>query len=243
MAMEHSCATPLFNEIDSTPIPQELKENEEYHLRLCLCPLCKHGMEVFGAKRPVSWILICRVIIYSLMELHKGTIYFSLKDDIHGFVAEHWHIFGQLDQFKTTPTRWKKAFLDGLSHSPYFQSGTLTLKKPNFWKLRRKDCPWTKQKKCNIIEDDDEQNQTFLPQTSESSPMPDLGGAPTRDNAKEFLKISLEFTKQQLEKCGTVCGNLSSDPTLSQNMKTLIEQFNWIKSTIGVVSANVEVSL
>ena len=144
-----------------SPIDKEnSNQDEKYHLKLCLCPLCKNGMDVFGTKRPVSWILILRTIIYSLMELRKGVVYFSLKDDIHVFVRDHWQFFGELDQFKTNPQRWKKAFLDGLSHSPYFQSGTLTLKKPNFWKLRRTDCPWIKQKRINMKEeiDEDEEN-------------------------------------------------------------------------------------
>ncbi|EDR25268.1 hypothetical protein EDI_034410 [Entamoeba dispar SAW760] len=243
--IEH-CTTPIFNEYDSTPIPLEIPENEEYHLKLCLCPLCKHGIEVFGSKRPVSWILICRIIIYSLMEIHKGVLYFSLKDDIHGFVATHWHIFGQLDQFKTSPNRWKKAFLDGLSHSPYFQSGTLTLKKPNFWKLRRRDCPWIKQKRCNIIEDEDDQeiNQSlFLPQTTESSPIPDLNGIPTFDNAKEYLKMSFEYAKAQLNKCQLVCQNLEKDSQITQNMKMITEQLNYIHMSLNVIVTNIENSL
>ncbi|EDR29305.1 hypothetical protein EDI_213800 [Entamoeba dispar SAW760] len=251
--MERPCNTPVFNEVDSTPIPPEIPEEEEYHLKLCLCPLCKHGMEVFGVKRPVSWILICRVILYSLMELHKGTVYFSLKDDIHGFVAAHWHIFGQLDQFKTNPNRWKKAFLDGLSHSPFFQSGTLTLKRPNFWKLRRKDCPWVKQKKSSLVEENDDQGikeakeeiqqQNSFFQAIGDSPMLEFNGIPTRDNAKEFLKTSVENTKNQLDKCQIICQNLSKDPQLNQNMKMINDQLNWIHNSLNVISANIETTL
>ncbi|KAL7711801.1 Uncharacterized protein QTN25_010551 [Entamoeba marina] len=92
-------STPCFCELHSTPIYDEPRENDSiYHLRLCLCPLCKNGIKVFGEKRPVSWIMICRVILYSLMETNKGKVYFSLKDDIHSFVFDHWYIFGELDQ-------------------------------------------------------------------------------------------------------------------------------------------------
>ena len=148
---------PVFNEVlPPTNYPQDSLDSDKSRNKLCLCPLCKNGMEVFGKKRPVSWILILRTIIYSLMDLNKGTIYFSLKDEIHPFVEEHWKFFGELDQFNQTETRWKKAFLDGLSHSPFFQSGTSKFGKPNFWKLRRTDCPWIKQKRINMKEMDDE---------------------------------------------------------------------------------------
>ena len=262
--MDHPVNTPIFNEVDSTPIPPELKENEEYHLKLCLCPLCKHGMEVFGPKRPVSWILICRVIIYSLMEMRKGVVYFSLKDDMHGFVADHWHIFGQLDQFKTNPNRWKKAFLDGLSHSPFFQSGTLTLKKPNFWKLRRTECPWIKQKKnAGVInkEIDEEINKRereqierdsrkidIQPQfgfinSKENSPMPDFRQMHSIDQTKEFIKNTIDHCKVQLDKCSSVCANLSHNPNLNENMKKICDQFNWVHTALNTIAANIETTL
>ncbi|ELP85366.1 hypothetical protein EIN_086380 [Entamoeba invadens IP1] len=245
--MENSCNTPIFNEIDSTPIPPDIEGDKEYHLKLCLCPLCKHGMEVFGAKRPVSWIMICRVILYSLMEIHKGTVYFSLKDDIHGFVAQHWHIFGQLDQFKTNPNRWKKSFLDGLSHSPFFQSGTLTLKKPNFWKLRRRDCPWVKTKKTELTETDDAEakDEKKTPRKSAilKSPTLDPQTITTKENAREFLRESVERMKTQLDKCHEVCQELVKDPTHANEMKMIDDQLNYVHNSLNVVSANLEMTL
>ena len=52
------------------------KSTTPTQLKLCLCPVCNKGREIFGEKRPISWILIIRIIIYSLMEINKGKIYF-----------------------------------------------------------------------------------------------------------------------------------------------------------------------
>ena len=215
-------------------------ENEVYHLKLCLCPLCKNGIEVFGNKRPVSWILICRVILYSLMDIHKGTTYFSLKEDIHRFVADHWYIFGKLDQFKTNPNKWKKSFLDGLSHSPYFQSGTMTLKKPNYWKLRRRDCPWMKTKKFYATEEEEEEefDPNMISTSKDGSPSPDLIEPPSRDRMKDYLTNKIEQSKTNLMNCGRICDSLVAEGNGA--MKEVSSSLKYILSALDAISSSID---
>ncbi|KAL7713001.1 Myotubularin phosphatase domain-containing protein [Entamoeba marina] len=135
----HGC--PVFNQFDSTP-----DENPaDYRLKLCFCPLCTYGKKAFMMKDNrgiVSWQHICRVILFSLTVRESPKTFFSLKGDMLWFVNDHWYLFSQLNQFKTNPNKWKKAFLDALSHSTFFESGTGALKKPGYWKLTNTATPW-----------------------------------------------------------------------------------------------------
>ena len=152
--------------------------------------------------------------------------------------------------------------MDGLSHSPYFQSGTLTLKKPNFWKLRRTECPWIKQKKHNVvinkeIEDEKDdipentqvaqqteiQNQMRFINSNENSPMPDFSQVRSNDQTKQFIKTTIDSCKQQLDKCASLCQNLSINPHLNDNMKKICDQFNWVHNALNTISANIETTL
>ncbi|EDR22322.1 hypothetical protein EDI_300520 [Entamoeba dispar SAW760] len=133
--------SPIFNEIDSTPI----ENSSEYKLKLCFCPLCSSGITALGntdSRGIVSWQHICRVILFSLTVKESPKKFFSLKGDMLWFVVDHWFLFGKLYQFRTNPNKWKKAFLDALSHSTYFESGTGFLKKPGYWKLTNTATPW-----------------------------------------------------------------------------------------------------
>ncbi|ELP94169.1 hypothetical protein EIN_185760 [Entamoeba invadens IP1] len=132
---------PQFRDSDSTPISREITSKQ---LQLCLCPLCLNGIPPCADTKTqlVSWIHIIRIILYSLNKLRPNTEYFTLKKDIYGYVAEHWYIFSTLKQFVTSPTKWKKSFLDALSHSPYFESGYNAFKTTGYWKLRILDNPW-----------------------------------------------------------------------------------------------------
>ena len=112
------------------------KEIESKQLQLCLCPLCINGLQNNdGSSQLISWIHIMRVILYSLTKLHPSIEYFTLKKDVYGYVYSHWHIFGKLKQFVDKPNKWKKAFLDALSHSPYFESGYNLYRTTGYWKL------------------------------------------------------------------------------------------------------------
>ncbi|BFU20467.1 hypothetical protein EHI8A_029590 [Entamoeba histolytica HM-1:IMSS-B] len=133
--------SPIFNEIDSTPI----ENSSEYKLKLCFCPLCSTGITALGntdGRGIISWQHICRVILFSLTVKENPKKFFSLKGDMLWFVVDHWFLFGKLHQFRTNPNKWKKAFLDALSHSTYFESGTGFLKKPGYWKLTNTAAPW-----------------------------------------------------------------------------------------------------
>ncbi|KAL7720975.1 Uncharacterized protein QTN25_002178 [Entamoeba marina] len=133
--------TPEFDEIDSTP-----KNIDSNHLNLCFCPFCNKGVsmvnEMSKDNKIISWILLCRCILYSLTVLNTPKLYFSLKTDIYWFIVNHWYIFGTLSQFRTSPSKWKKSLLDALSHSSCFESGTASLKKTGLWKLTRLESPW-----------------------------------------------------------------------------------------------------
>ncbi|EDR28563.1 hypothetical protein EDI_338160 [Entamoeba dispar SAW760] len=134
--------SPIFNEIDSTP-----EEIGDYHLKLCFCPFCQSGIKSMGLdkkdnKKVISWQLLCRSILYSLSIVNAPRVYFSLKKDIYWWIVDHWYCFGSLQQFKTSPSKWKKSLLDALSHSSFFESGTITLKKTGMWKLSHIIAPW-----------------------------------------------------------------------------------------------------
>ena len=68
--------------------------------------------------------------------------YFNLKKDIYGYVEDHWYLFSQLNQFISPAKKWKKSFLDALSHSNFFQNGQEIYKTTGYWKLTIKDNPW-----------------------------------------------------------------------------------------------------
>ncbi|KAL7715920.1 Uncharacterized protein QTN25_006615 [Entamoeba marina] len=112
--------TPEFDEIDSVSMVNEMSKDNKI----------------------ISWILLCRCILYSLTVLNTPKLYFSLKTDIYWFIVNHWYIFGTLSQFRTSPSKWKKSLLDALSHSSCFESGTASLKKTGLWKLTRLESPW-----------------------------------------------------------------------------------------------------
>lgn len=133
------------NHFEFKPIDEKTKQKEieSRQLKLCLCPLCMNGIEQNeGSNQLISWIYIMRVILYSLTKLHPAIEYFTLKKDVYGFVYSHWHIFGRLKQFVDKPNKWKKAFLDALSHSPYFESGFNLYRTTGYWKLVLKRNPW-----------------------------------------------------------------------------------------------------
>ncbi|EAL45382.1 hypothetical protein KM1_108190 [Entamoeba histolytica HM-3:IMSS] len=136
--------SPIFNEIDSTP-----EETGDYHLKLCFCPFCQFGIKSMGLdkkenKKIISWQLLCRSILYSLSVVNAPRVYFSLKKDIYWWIVDHWYCFGSLQQclLKTSPSKWKKSLLDALSHSSFFESGTVTLKKTGMWRLNQIIAPW-----------------------------------------------------------------------------------------------------
>ena len=118
------------------------REQQTKRLELCLCPLCINGIGHEGNTQMISWIYIMRVILYSLTKLYPSIEYFTLKKDIYGYVNTHWHIFGKLRQFTDKPNKWKKAFLDALSHSPYFESGINLYRTTGYWKLMLNSNPW-----------------------------------------------------------------------------------------------------
>ena len=139
--MESVRGIPQFDTVTSVPI----EDSSSYHLKLCFCPLCQVGIEVLQSKASkgiISWQYICRVVLFCLSVKHKPQTYFSLKNDMMWFISDHWYIFKNLKQFNCSPNKWKKAFLDSLSHSAYFESGTQTLKHSGYWKLTNIASPW-----------------------------------------------------------------------------------------------------
>ncbi|EMS11611.1 hypothetical protein KM1_094550 [Entamoeba histolytica HM-3:IMSS] len=117
---------------------------------------------------------------------------------------------------------------------------------------------WTERKVGNVLFDSDIDNwnrntsiqkdqdinqSLLLPQTTESSPIPDLNGIPTSDNTKDYLKMSVEYAKAQLNKCQLVCQNLENDSQIAQNMKMITEQLNYIHMSLNVIVTNIENSL
>ncbi|KAL7720235.1 Fork-head domain-containing protein [Entamoeba marina] len=139
---------PVFDPVDSTP---SVEENEPYHLKLCFCPLCTKGMSVLSRERSrnvISWQYLCRIIFYCLFTIHKKNGYFSLKYDVHWFIVDHWYLFGQLEQFRTNPNKWKKAILDAMIHCNLFESGKNTMNKTGVWRLRKYETPWECHDNC-----------------------------------------------------------------------------------------------
>ncbi|EKE38237.1 hypothetical protein ENU1_172690 [Entamoeba nuttalli P19] len=207
---------PVFNNTDSTPIS---KDSQGKPLQLCLCPLCINGIPNYNDTKTdlISWIYIIRIILFSLTKLYPQTEYFTLKKDIYGFVADHWYTFSTLKQLLifllvlTNPSKWKKSFLDALSHSPYFESGYSAYKTTGYWKLRVKDNPWLgnlQPKAINVIYSADDiipcqQKPIVVMSLSTKKRMVDL-----KDNFHEiqmrlrnsYIKI-YEYTQSMLEKC------------------------------------------
>ena len=145
---QNSRKLPTFDPVDSTP---QLDDTDEpYKLKLCFCPLCQKGMTVLckeKSRNVISWQYICRVIFYCLNEINKeghkeSDGFFSLKYDVHWFIVDHWYLFGQLDQFRTNPNKWKKAILDAMIHCNLFESGKSALNKTGVWRLRKYENPW-----------------------------------------------------------------------------------------------------
>ncbi|KAL7719966.1 Uncharacterized protein QTN25_002496 [Entamoeba marina] len=154
---------PLFDPVDSTPV---VDENEPYHLKLCFCPLCSKGMSALSQERSrnvISWQYLCRIIFYCLYTIHKKNGFFSLKYDVHWFIVDHWYLFGQLEQFRTNPNKWKKAILDAMIHCNLFESGKNTMNKTGVWRLRKYETPW----ECHDDSDcSDKQSTEFIVNTS-----------------------------------------------------------------------------
>ena len=161
---------PSFDPVDSTPISEE---SETYHLKLCFCPLCQKGMEVLfkeKSRNVVSWQYLCRVIFYCLKQLNKDKEFFTLKYDVHWFIVDHWYLFGQLDQFKTNPNKWKKAILDAMIHCNLFESGKSVMKKTGVWKLKSIEVPWEDdQSTCEDTSKNAECNYELTNRSSENN--------------------------------------------------------------------------
>ncbi|ELP88496.1 hypothetical protein EIN_344260 [Entamoeba invadens IP1] len=173
---------PLFHEFDSTPI----ETSSDYRLKLCFCPLCSHGFAAFGptdCRGIISWQHICRIILFSLTVKENPKKFFSLKGDMLQFIVEHWYLFQKLQQFRTSPSKWKKAFLDALSHSTFFESGTGSLKKPGFWKLTNTATPW------------DDKTDYFtrpIPTKLEMQKTVELSSTEEKSMISQFSKVKIE---------------------------------------------------
>ena len=144
--------SPTFDPFDSTPLVDDT--NEPYHLKLCFCPLCQRGMKGLAVDQPrnvVSWQFICKVIYYCLYSISRREeaknkkdkqYYFSIKQDVNEFIVNHWYLFGRMSQFRTNPSKWKKAMLDALIHSDEFKSGKEEINKPGMWRMLKYTNPW-----------------------------------------------------------------------------------------------------
>ena len=68
-------------------------------------------------------------------------------------------------------------------------------------------------------------------------------GMMSKDESKEFIEKTIGHVKGQLERCSMLCENLGKDDSLSDNMKTIVDQFKWIKNSLNVINANISSTL
>ncbi|KAL7714878.1 Uncharacterized protein QTN25_007603 [Entamoeba marina] len=88
---------------------------------LCDCVLCRKAQFFFLPSPKIKTTRLCVLILQSLKSLNPQVDYFSIRNDILGFVESHWSIISNLPLFKKN--NWKKSLLDSLNHCKQIRSG------------------------------------------------------------------------------------------------------------------------
>ncbi|KAI8892072.1 hypothetical protein BC833DRAFT_612704 [Globomyces pollinis-pini] len=140
------------------------------------CSVCGNGFETI-VRKPMSWSIILRIILFNLHLRFPEKQYFSCKDDICPLLDTHW------DYFKPGVERsanWKNTVSGAFSSNPsHFESGSLIMKHPGYWALKNREPPPRykpgKPKKTRIKSEGDasDKSTSFIkiePTTSVNSP-------------------------------------------------------------------------
>ena len=91
---------------------------------VCNCQLCKKYWIGIHSGNGINMTAtsLCVLILQSLMELDPSKSFYSMKEDIYGFVVRHWQcVRPYFDLF--SKKKWKKMLLDTFHHCNRIESG------------------------------------------------------------------------------------------------------------------------
>ena len=101
----------------------------------CSCFLCKKL--TISPTPKIKTTTLCVLILKSLRKLKPELEYYSLKNDINGYITDHWNLLTKLNQFRNT--NWRKSLLDAFNHCNKIESGKQVCHNRGYYRLKS-DC-------------------------------------------------------------------------------------------------------
>ena len=143
----------------------------------CNCSMCKELKN--KTNRPIKTTRFCVLILLSLTEISPEKQYFSLKNDIHPFIKNHWSLLFQFKQFQKK--NWTKSILDAFNHCASIESGKRVIQKSGYYGFKKESFEKVRLK--------EEKNQIVLfPMTLSSNSL-----SPSVYNGNQSLNFDVNF--------------------------------------------------